>query len=171
MHMRKIVFFSSLQLFAFIAFAQTAPDASVIEKIKKEGVENSKVMDIAFQLTDVSGPRLTASPNFMKAANWAKNTLTGRGLENAQLEPWGEFGKGWELEKSYVAMTAPYYKPLIAFPKVWTAGTNGLQKGEVVVIIGPDGAGTGRAGSPRNRDQAAWMLSSGRRSSTASTRP
>ena len=30
-------------------------------------------MDIAFHLTDVSGPRLTASPGFMKAVEWAKN--------------------------------------------------------------------------------------------------
>ena len=38
-------------------------------KIRKEGMVNSKVMDIAFHLTDVSGPRLTNSPGFFRAAN------------------------------------------------------------------------------------------------------
>ena len=33
-------------------------DPTVLEKIKKEGGENSKVMDIAFYLTEVSGPML-----------------------------------------------------------------------------------------------------------------
>ena len=48
----------------FSAFAQDTPDAAVVQKIRKEGLENSKVMDIAFHLTDVTGPRLTASPGF-----------------------------------------------------------------------------------------------------------
>ena len=85
-------------------------------------------MDIAFHLTDVNGPRLAGSPGYTKAANWAKTELEKWGLENAALEPWGEFGRGWELQKSYVAMTAPYYKPMIAYPKTWTKGTKGLKK-------------------------------------------
>jgi hypothetical protein len=56
------------------------------------------------------------------------------------LEPWGEFGKGWELQKSYVAMTAPYYKPLIAYPKTWTKGTRGLQNAEVILVEAQDSA-------------------------------
>jgi hypothetical protein len=46
----------------------------------------------------------------------------------------GKFGKGWEIAEILFAMTAPYYKPLIAFPKTWTSGTNGLQRADVVVI-------------------------------------
>jgi hypothetical protein len=52
-----------------------------------------------------------------------KNKLTEWGLSNANLEPWGEFGKGWEQTKCYVAMTAPYYMPLIAMPRAWTGST------------------------------------------------
>src|SRR5450755_5192095 len=101
-------------------------DTTVMGQIRKEGLQNSKVMDIAFHLTDASGPRLTASPGFMRAANYAKDQLAQWGLVNAMLDPWGDFGKSWELEKSYVAMTAPWYKSLEAYPKVWTGGTNGL---------------------------------------------
>lgn len=111
-------------------------DQAALEKIKKEGLENSAVMDLAFHLTDVSGPRLTASPGFLKAANWTVDKLTQMGMENAQLESWGEFGKGWEQEKCYVAMKTPYYTPLIAQPLAWTGSTPG--RGEItkeVVLI------------------------------------
>jgi hypothetical protein len=115
-------------------------DMDMMNKIRKEGLENSKVMEIAMYLTDVSGPRLTASPGYMRAATWAKNKLTEWGLSNANLEPWGEFGKGWEQTKCYVAMTAPYYVPLIAMPRAWTGSTPGKKsmKAEVVLIKAKD---------------------------------
>ena len=120
--------------------AQEKLDLETINRIKVEGLKNSKVMDIAFHLTDVNGPRLSGSPGFLKAANWAKSELQQWGLENAALEPWGEFGKGWELKKSYVAMTAPYYKPMIAYPKTWTKGTKGLKQAEVILVEAKDSA-------------------------------
>ena len=115
-------------------------DRDMINKIRKEGLENSRVMEIAMYLTDVSGPRLTASPGYMRAATWAKNKLNEWGLSNANLEPWGEFGKGWEQTKCYVAMTAPYYVPLIAMPRAWTGSTPGKSSltGEVVLIKAKD---------------------------------
>jgi carboxypeptidase Q len=115
-------------------FAQEKVDLSMMQKIREEGLKRSQVMDIAFNLTDKSGNRLTNSAGYMRAANYAKEALTSWGISNAQLDPWGEFGKGWELEKSYVAMTAPYYKPIMAWPKTWTAGTRGLKNGEILVI-------------------------------------
>ncbi|HVZ26949.1 MAG TPA: hypothetical protein VG842_12875, partial [Sediminibacterium sp.] len=106
----------------------------MMQKIRQEGLEHSQVMEIAYHLTDASGPRLTNSPGFMRAANYAKTTLADWGLVNSHLDPWGEFGKGWQLNKSYVALTAPYYKPLIAYPKAWCAGTKGLQNGTILVL-------------------------------------
>lgn len=105
-------------------------------RIRKEAIENSRVMDFAFHLADVSGPRLTGSPGFNRAANWAIQELKRMGLANARLEPWGEFGKGWQQEKCYVAMTAPYYQPLIAVPKAWTGSTpdNKPLSGELVIL-------------------------------------
>src|SRR2546423_3877369 len=110
--MRKLffTFFISI-IFSALAFAQEKLDMDMMSKIRKEGLENSRVMDIAFHLTDASGPRLTSSAGFFRAANWAKDEMSRWGLSNSQLEAWGEFGKSWELQKSYVAMTAPYYKP------------------------------------------------------------
>jgi carboxypeptidase Q len=127
--------------FPFALHAQTEKvDAAMMQKIRTEGLEHSKVMEIAFNLTDKSGNRLTASPGFMRAANYAEQTLAGWGLQNVKLDPWGEFGKGWELEKSYVAITAPYYKSLAASPKAWTSGTKAAKNAEVIVVKLTDSA-------------------------------
>ncbi|RAJ08526.1 peptidase M28-like protein [Chitinophaga skermanii] len=128
-----------LFLLPTISQAQEKFDEQMIAKIREEGLQRSKVMDIAFQLTDVNGPRLTATAGYMKAANYAKKQLGDWGLTNTQVDPWGEFGKGWELKKSYLALTAPYYKPIIAYPKSWTASTKGTQSVEVVVVSAAEG--------------------------------
>jgi carboxypeptidase Q len=139
--MKKIY---SLFIFSLVisqsVFSQEKTDMDMVNKIRKEGLTNSKVMEIAMYLTDVNGPRLTASPGYMKAANWAKSKLTEWGLANASLEPWGEFGKGWDQQKCYVAMTAPYYNPIIAMPRAWTGSTPGNEplKGEVVLVKAKD---------------------------------
>lgn len=121
-------------LSANMLFAQESIDYNALNKIKEEGLKNSKMEEIAFYLTDYSGPRLTNSPGLVTASEWAIKQLKEWGLENAELEPWGEFGKGWEIEKSYVAMTEPYYMPFIAVPKAWTSGTKGEVSGKVILL-------------------------------------
>ena len=138
MHIRKITCFALILSMSSAVFAQEKVDLSTVEKIKTEERNRSKIMDIAFHLTDGSGSRLTISPGFTRAATYALDKLKEWGLSNVKLDSWGEFGKGWEPQKSYVAMTAPYYKALIAIPKAWTSGTNGLQNAEVIVISAKD---------------------------------
>ncbi|MCW3120753.1 MAG: peptidase [Flavipsychrobacter sp.] len=109
-------------------------DIHTIELIKNEGFNNSKVMDILFNLTDVNGPRLTGSAGMKSAEQWARKQLADWSLTNAAVEPWGGFGKGWEINKAYLAMTAPYYQALIGVPKAWTPGTNGPVKAGAVAV-------------------------------------
>ena len=116
-------------------FAQSEKiDAAMMSRIREEGLSRSQVMDIALHLTDLNGNRLANSPGYTRAANYAREKLTGWGVQNARLDPWGEFGKGWELEKMYFAMTAPYYKPIMAYPKTWTAGTRKLRSADLIII-------------------------------------
>jgi hypothetical protein len=132
--MQKISLTISLLILTVLSIAQEKIDLEMVKKIRAEGLSNSKLRDIVFQLTDVNGPRLMNSTGYIKAANYAKTTLAGWGLENAALESWGNWGKGWDLEKSYVAMTTPYYRPLIAFPKTWTSGTDGLKSAGLILM-------------------------------------
>jgi len=137
--MKKLLLLLGIVGITNIALAQEEKiDLAVMQKIREEGLQRSQVMDIIFNLTDVNGPRLTGSPGFLKAANYAKQKLSGWGLSDAKLDPWGEFGKGWELQKSYLAITAPYYKPLSAYPKAWVSGTKGLKSAEVLLISAKD---------------------------------
>lgn len=140
--MRKIFFLAACQFSLLLTFAQKDGDETIIAKLKEEGIKNSQVMDHAFYLTDVTGPRLTASPGFMNAAKWAKSKLESWSLKNVQIESWGEFGKGWQQERCYVAMTKPYYVPFIAQSKAWTGSTPGKQimAADVVLIKAKDSA-------------------------------
>ena len=116
------------------AVAQDTPDPAMTARIREEGLNHSQVMDIAFHLTDVSGPRLAGSPGLKRAQDWAVNQLKTWGMVNAKREDWGKFGKGWEVQKNYTAMTVPYYHAIIAIPRAWTPGTNGPIKSDVVYL-------------------------------------
>ena len=98
-------------------------DTAMVDKIKEEGLQRSKVMETISYLTDVHGPRLTGSPLTKIAGEWTKEKLSEWGLENAQLESWGPFGRGWTLETCSVNLVEPHYTALIAHPKAWTPST------------------------------------------------
>ncbi|HYR76896.1 MAG TPA: M20/M25/M40 family metallo-hydrolase [Pyrinomonadaceae bacterium] len=105
-----------------------------IERIKDEGMKRSQVMQTLSYLSDVIGPRLTASPNMKRANNWTRETLEKWGMQNAHLEPWGPFGRGWTLKRFSAQVTEPQDIPLIAYPKAWSPATNGAVTGDVVYL-------------------------------------
>jgi len=117
-----------------LTLAQEPVDWAAVQKIRAEGFQRSQVMETLSYLTDVYGPRLTNSPNYKKAAEWAVSKLSQWGLSNAHLEPWGVFGRGWTLEKMSAEMLEPQYTPLIAYPRAWTPGTDGEVSGEPVLL-------------------------------------
>ena len=110
---------------------QDAPvDAAAIAKIRDEGLNRSQAAAMFAMLTDGIGPRLSGSPEYNRAAEWARETLAGWGLANPRLEPF-EFGRGWTLEKFTIEMVEPRYMPLLGSPEAWTPST----PGEVVVSV------------------------------------
>jgi carboxypeptidase Q len=135
---------ATLLLFALIipyaAFGQQpGPQPAVdpndpIERIKDEGMKRSQVMPTLSYLSDVIGPRLTASPNMKRANNWTRETLEKWGMQNAHLEPWGPFGRGWALKRFSAQVTEPQDIPLIAYPKAWSPATNGAVTGDVAYL-------------------------------------
>ncbi len=126
--------------------AQPAPAATTqqsndpIDRIKDEGMNRSQVMKTLSYLTDVIGPRLTASPNMKRANEWTRDELGRWGLQNAHLEPWGPFGRGWSLKRFSAQVTEPQGIPLIAYPKAWSPGTNGAITADVVYLNAKDDA-------------------------------
>lgn len=111
-----------------------------IERIKDEGMNRSQVMQTLSYLSDVIGPRLTASPGMKRSNEWTRDQLTKWGLQNAHLEAWGPFGRGWTLKRFSAQVSEPLDIPLIAYPKAWSPGTNGPLTGEVVYVDAKDQA-------------------------------
>src|SRR6267142_3446731 len=121
------------------AAQQPAPDPNdPIVRIQDEGMKRSQVMQTLSYLSDVIGPRLTASPNMKRANNWTRETLEKWGMQNAHLEPWGPFGRGWTLKRFSAQVTEPQDIPLIAYPKAWSPALNGPLTAEVVYVDAKD---------------------------------
>jgi len=120
--------------------AQQAPQAPApdpndpIQRIKDEGMNRSQVMQTLSYLSDVIGPRLTASPGMKRANDWTRDQLTKWGLQNAHLESWGPFGRGWSLKRFSAQVIEPTAFPVIAYPKAWSPGLESPLTGEVVYV-------------------------------------
>ena len=127
-----------LIFFSFIFSVQIIPqekiDYQMMQRIRQEGLQNSKVMELMSYLCDIYAPRLAASPQYRQAGQWVIGKLKEYGLENANMESFGTLGIGWELKKFYAAMTSPQYMPFIAYPKAWTPGLNSIVKGNAVLM-------------------------------------
>ena len=58
--------------------AQEPVDRAMIERLRAEGRERSQVLESYRTLTDVIGPRLTGTPGYRRAVDWARGRLTER---------------------------------------------------------------------------------------------
>ena len=116
------------------------------------------IMETLYNLTDRYGPRLTNSPQFRAAGDWAAGQLKEWGMSNVHLEAFSTQpppappenanpdagGRGgatpraaipsWELVGYSGAMVEPSYMPIIGYPQAWSGGTNGPVTGEVVMV-------------------------------------
>jgi len=109
-------------------------DLATIDRIREEGLNNSHIMEYASGLFDGIGPRLTASPDFVKAQEWSLDQLRRMGASNAHTESWGEFGMGWRQIGTSVLMTAPSTATVLAQATPWSPATAGEVTGEVIAV-------------------------------------
>ncbi len=130
--MRSLAF---LLLIVVTATAEEKVDLDAVNRIRNEAFHHSKVMDHAFYLSDVYGPRLTGSPGLKAAAEWAVKQFNEWGLVNAGLEKWGPFGRGWSQVKFSAALREPEFAPLIGFSRPWSPGTKGPLSAQPVLAV------------------------------------
>lgn len=117
------------------ASAQVAESPEWASKIKAEGLGRSHVGDIAEYLTDFVGSRLTASRQKRRADSLMVERLKEMGLSNPRTAYATEFTRGgWDVVKTYAAMTSPYYCAFTVNPRAWSGSTDGLVKGECMVF-------------------------------------
>ena len=112
-----------LPFFLLPVVAQDKTDLGLVHQIKEEAFDHSQVMDILGALTDRYGPRLTVSPEFDEAAEWAMKRMTAWSLTGVHAESWGPFGRSWSLKQYSVEMLEPRYSHINAIPLAWSNPT------------------------------------------------
>jgi carboxypeptidase Q len=126
----------TLSLSAAVALADDKPekpDLAVVHRIKEEAFRHGQVMDHLFWLTDANGPRLTGSPGWKSAGDWAVKTLAGWGASQPHLESWGKFGRSWQVTRYELNLLSPSWARLGGVPKAWSSGTKGAISGPLVL--------------------------------------
>jgi len=138
---------------ALIARAQAPTDlAAMNAKLRAEETNNSKIMWILHEISDVHGPRVTGSPGLRDAQDWAVATMKSWGLTNVKLEPWNFNHPGWQNHELEANVLQPFQMLLNVRAVAWTPGTKGMVTGPVVVVEPPvPPAGGGRGGGAGGR--------------------
>ena len=109
-------------------------DRAMVAKIREEGLQRSQVMEFEGYLADVLGARLTLSNDMKRAQAWAQSTMTTMGLVNVAAEPFMDFGVTWDNEYVSLHLLEPDYTPMVGYPIAHTAGTNGRQAVQAVIV-------------------------------------
>ncbi|MGA2382864.1 MAG: M20/M25/M40 family metallo-hydrolase [Gemmatimonadales bacterium] len=110
-------------------------DLSVLQRIRDEGLNRSRVDSLAEYLSDAIGPRLTGSSGMKRANEWTAQVFRDWGLANVQIEPWDStFGRGWERVNYSGRMVEPWIQPLSAQPLAWSGSTRGTVNCPVVLL-------------------------------------
>jgi carboxypeptidase Q len=116
---------------------QSAPeklDLDAISRIRDEGLNHSHIMDYATGLFDDVGPRLTGSPEFVRAEQWSEDQLRRMGAANVHTESWGEFGMGWEQIGTSLQMIDPTPATFLAQATPWSPATPGEVTAQVIAV-------------------------------------
>ncbi len=95
----------------------------IIKDIVKEATENSQLEKLAYEITDLIGPRLVGTPQMQKAHDWAVATYKKWGIP-AQNEPWGEW-RGWERGITHIDLISPRVVSLEGMQLAWSPATKG----------------------------------------------
>lgn len=134
MKIKNILFSIFFVGISSINCAQISASEEIMSKIRNEGYQNSQVMPILKELTDVYGQRLTGSHEYFAAAQWMLTKMKDLGFENAHFENFCANCRGWSIKSFNVEMIAPNYMNIAAYPLAMTQSTKGIIEGEVVHI-------------------------------------
>ena len=129
-------------LFAVLVVAQPHAGASsqrplvdegMVQKLRTEGLEHSRVMETLSYITDVLGARLTLSNDMARAQDWALDHMRSLDLGNVVAQPFMDYGIRWDNEYTSLHLMTPDYQPMVGYPISHTPGTNGKHTAPVVI--------------------------------------
>ena len=123
-----------VSILGFSAIEQAQVDWPMVARIREEGLQRSRVMDLAGYMSDVLGARLTLSEHMKRGQAWARAEMERIGLVRTAIEPFMDYGVAWDNEYFSLHMIEPDYQPLVGFPLANTAGTPGKVVSRVVIV-------------------------------------
>ena len=131
--------------------AQSPVDLGTISRIKQEALTSSQAMDHVSWMSDVYGPRVSGTPQFQQASEWAMKRFTEWGLANVHQERFA-FGQGWKVERFSAHLIEPQVQPIIGFPRSYSPSTQGAVTADVIrVDIGSEADFAKYAGKLRGK--------------------
>ncbi|MCP4048606.1 MAG: M20/M25/M40 family metallo-hydrolase [Gammaproteobacteria bacterium] len=101
-------------------------DPSIYQLIKKEFEDNFFAEESLVFLSDIYGPRLSGTPRYLEMVHWVESRLRSWGIDDIQLEVYGQGLRGWEVQSFSAAMTSPVFANLGAQPVCCSRSSNGL---------------------------------------------
>ncbi len=129
--MKRMVILAAL---ACAAISNSQSGDPMIDKIINEGKNRNQSMKHLLHLTQKIGPRLTGSPNALKASEWAAEQFKKFGCKNVRLEQWGEMPVSFHRgSRQSAKMIAPYAADMVFSTPSWSPGTNGPLRGKAIM--------------------------------------
>src|SRR5215831_13204047 len=120
--------------FTTMLAAESAPDTQETAGRLAGSIYTGPAMSTLRELTDSFGGRLSGSPAYNHAVEWAAAKFRSFGIENVRLEPF-IIPNGWVRGSAHGEMLAPLARPLYLESLGWSPSTPaGGLKGDVVIV-------------------------------------
>lgn len=136
--MRSHVLLTAIAL-SLVAIPRAAPAQTfqsndpIIKRIWAIGMDSSQTGELAGQLFDSLGPRLTGTPDLKRANDWLVHTYTTWGIP-ARNEQYGTW-RGWRRGYSHIDLIAPRVRSLEGTMLGYSPGTNKKDLTATTVIL------------------------------------
>lgn len=128
---RTLALFALTATLAVTSAAQAPIDPATVGRIRQEAIQRSQAHEHVWWLSEVHGPRMTGTPGFEAASEWAMSRFKEWGLSNIRQERFA-FGQGWQIERFSATMVEPRISVLIGAPRAWSPSTDGTVTADVV---------------------------------------
>lgn len=129
-------FLSFILLLPSVALAQQQPDAlqQSSARLAGEVLVNGRAMEYVRTLSDKFGGRLSGSPAYTRAAEWAAEQFRAAGIKDVRLEPF-QLESTWARGPARARMLTPLERPLHLESLGWAPSTPaGGVRGEVFLL-------------------------------------
>ena len=115
------------------ATAIAPSDTTAWARIYREIQSNQRAIADLEYLTDNVGPRLTGSPQLVRAHAWAESLMVARGMTNVHRESY-RFGRSWTRGPAAGRFITQNGKPITLAALGWSKPTPGPVRGDVLMV-------------------------------------